>query len=117
MTIQWEEVTLEDATHVEINGCVHEITERGGMVIKSVGYGWIDILIDVNEWVYIRQEAFTLLGIKCLRKVKPTPIEFEATFLFYDGNWRPLYKLDDRFAYQNFKKIKFKCVEILEDEE
>jgi hypothetical protein len=27
--IQWEEVELKDATHVEINGEVHEIKERG----------------------------------------------------------------------------------------
>jgi hypothetical protein len=27
---QWEEVELKDATHIEINGVVHKITERGG---------------------------------------------------------------------------------------
>jgi len=26
---QWEECSLEDATHVEINGVVHEIKEKG----------------------------------------------------------------------------------------
>jgi hypothetical protein len=115
--IQWEEVALEDATHVEINGEMHEITERGGMVEKSVDFGWIDILIEENKWANIPQEAFPLLGIKCLRKVKQEPIEFEATFVFYNKNWQPLYSLDDGIAYQNFKKKKFRCVEILEDEE
>jgi hypothetical protein len=113
---QWEEVALEDATHVEINGCVHEITERGGMAIKSMKFGWIDILVGENKWANIPQEAFPLLGIKCLRKVKPTPIEFEATFVMYDGCWQTLHSLEDRFP-DNCKKATFRCVEILEDEE
>jgi len=78
----WEEVELMDATHVEINGVVHEITERGGMVIKSMKFGWIDILIEENKWANIPQEAFPL---------------------------------EDRFP-NNFKKTKFRCVEILEEE-
>jgi hypothetical protein len=114
--IQWEEVELKDATHVEINGEVHEIKERDGIVERSVDFGWIDILIDVNEWVNIRQEAFTLLGIRCLRKFKPTPIEFEAAFAKYDGRWHPLYCLEDRFP-DNCKKATFRCVQIMEDEE
>lgn len=114
-----------DATHVEINGVVHEITERGGTVERPVDFGSIDILversvdcyIDVNKWANIPKEAFPLLGIRCLRKVKPTPIEFEAAFAKYDGRWHPLYCLDDGFAHQNNKTAKFRCVEILEEEE
>jgi hypothetical protein len=122
--IQWEECSLEDATHVEVNGEVHEI-KVGGKVKKSVNFGWIvilveqfvDILIEENKWANIPQEAFPLLGIRCLRKFKPTPIEFEAAFAMYDGKWHPLYCLDDGFAYQNNKKAKFRCVQIMEDEE
>jgi len=114
---QWEEVELMDATHIEINGVVHEIKERGGMVERSIDFGWIDILIEENKWANIPKEAFPLLGIKCLRKFKPTPIEFKATFVSYDGNWRLLDCLEDGFAHQNFKKKKFRCIEILEDEE
>ena len=113
--IQWEEVELMDATHIEINGVVHEITERGGMVERSVDFGWIDILIEENKWANIPQEAFPLLGIKCLRKFKPTPIEFEAAFVMYGGCWQMLHSLDHRFP--NCKKAKFRCVQILEDEE
>ena len=113
---QWEEVALKDATHVEINGVVHEIKE-GGTVERSVDLSWIDILIEENIWANILQEAFPLLGIKCLRKVKPTPIEFEATFAKYDGKWHPLYCSDDGFAYQNNKKAKFRCVQILEGDD
>jgi hypothetical protein len=119
--IQWEEVELMDATHVEINGEVHEL-KVGGKVEKSGGvsiggFHSIDILVGMNDWANIPQEAFPILGIRCLRKFKPTPIEFKATFVSYDGNWRLLDCLEDGFAYQNNKKAKFKCVEILEDEE
>lgn len=114
--IQWEEVELNDATHVEINGCVLEITERDGIVERSADFGWIDILVGENKWIQIPHEGFFVLGIRCLRKVKRKPIEFEATFVSYDGNWRPLYSLDDRFP-DNCKKAKFRCIEILEDEE
>jgi hypothetical protein len=114
---QWEEVELMDATHIEVNGVVHELTERGGTVERSVNLDWIDILIEENKWAQIPQEAFPILGIKPLIKVKPKPIEFEGVFLSYDGNWRLLLRLEDGFVHQNFKKAKFRCVEILEDEE
>ena len=114
--IQWEEVELKDATHVEINGEVHEIKERDGIVERSVDFGWIDILIEENKWANIPKEAFPLLGIRCLRKFKPTPIEFEAAFAKYDGRWHPLYCLEDRFP-DNCKKATFRCVQIMEDEE
>ena len=113
-----------DATHVEINGEVHELKEDG-KAKRSVDFGWIDILVErsvdcyinVNKWANIPKEAFPLLGIKCLRKFKPTPIEFEATFAKCNGGWHPLHSLDDGVSYQNCKKATFKCVEILEDEE
>ena len=114
--IQWEKCTLREATHIEIGGEVHQITEKDGIVERSADFGWVDILVAENIYAQIPKEAFSLLDIRCLRKFKPKPIEFEATFASYDGNWRPLYSLDDRFP-DNCKKAKFKCVEILEDEE
>jgi hypothetical protein len=113
---KFEECSLADATHIEINGVVHEIKE-GGTVERSVDLSWIDILIEENIWANILQEAFPLLGIRCLRKFKQNPIEFEAMFVSYDGNWRLLDILDDKFAHQNFKKKKFRCVQIMEEEE
>jgi hypothetical protein len=107
---QWEECSLEEATHVEVNGDVHQI-KAGGKVCLDMP-GWIDILIDVNKWMQIPQEAFPFLGIKCLRKFKPTPIEFEA-----------IVQQDMPFAYLSNVPdgiplgTKFKCVQILEDEE
>jgi hypothetical protein len=121
--IQWEECSLEEATHVEINGEVYEL-KADGKVKKSYWAGhslsWskcsIDILIGLNDWKNISKEAFPVLGIKCLRMVKPTPSEFEATFVMYDGCWQTLHSLEDRFP-DNCKKAKFRCVEILEEEE
>lgn len=120
--IQWEECSINDATHVEINGEVHEI-KIGGKVLKS-GKSTIDgqylclsIQTNIYSWIQIPQEAFPLLGIKCLRGKKQNPIEFEAAFTMYDGKWHPLYCSDDGFAYQNNKKAKFRCVEIMEGEE
>jgi hypothetical protein len=112
--IQWEECSLDVATHVEINGCVIEIKERDGLVERSVDFGWIDILVGENKWASIPQEAFFALGIRCLRKVKREPIEFEATFVMYDGCWQTLHSLEDRFP-DNCKKATFRCVQIMEE--
>jgi hypothetical protein len=119
--IQWEEVELTDATHVEINGVVHELIE-GGKVEKQKsfshgGFYSINILVNSDDYEGIHQELFPFLGIKPLRKPQPKPIEFEATFAKCNGGWQPLYSLDDGFAYKNCKTVRFRCVEILEDEE
>lgn len=114
--IQYEECSLEEATHVEINGCVVEIKERDGLVERSVDFGWIDILVGENKWANIPQEAFFALGIKPLKEIKQEPIEFEATFAKYLGNWIPLYTMHDGFLYEDNKKAKFKCIQILEEE-
>jgi len=45
------------------------------------------------------------------------PIEFEATFFKHDGKWRTLYLGDNHLPYENSKKARFRCVEILEEEE
>ena len=113
--IQWEECSLNDATHVDVNGEVHQI-KAGGKVERSVDFGWIDILVGENKWANIPKEAFPLLGIKPLKEIKQEPIEFEATFAKYLGNWIPLYTMHDGFLYEDNKKAKFKCIQILEDE-
>jgi hypothetical protein len=116
--IQWEEVALEDATHVEVNGKIW-LLEKGGNVEKSfqlVTLIGIKVQVGFNDWETIHHDLFRFLGIKCLRKVKPTPIEFEATFVMYDGCWQTLHSLEDRFP-DNCKKATFRCVQIMEDEE
>jgi hypothetical protein len=111
-----EECSLGESTHVEINGCVVEIKE-GGMVEKSLNCGTIHILVGENNWANIPKEAFLFFGIKPFKEIKPEPIVFEATFAHYDGKWHPLYSLDDGVSYQNCKKARFRCVQIMEDEE
>ncbi len=118
--IQWEEVALEDATHVEINGEVHELgiddgSENKHQVRKYNRY-FIEVYMESAGWQRIQTYAFPILGIRCLRKFKPTPSEFEAEFVMYDGCWQTLHSLEDRFP-DNCKKATFRCVEILEDEE
>jgi hypothetical protein len=118
--IQWEECSLDDATHVEINGEVFEIV-YGGKVIKSGKlsidgkYLCISILIGPHDWMQISQEAFPLLGIRCLRKFKPTPIEFEelvvvGTFHGYDVT---MLLVPTGISVG----AKFRCVQIMEEKE
>lgn len=106
---KFEECTLEEATHVEVNGVIYNVA--GNICRYNNGLGW------VKENTYIREELFFTLGIKPLKEVKPEPIEFEATFFKYDGKWRTLYLGDNHLPYENSKKARFKCVEILEEEE
>ena len=109
-----EPCNLGEATHVEVNGKVYLL--GGNEVLledyhgKFIGIRWLE------EDAFIPEQLFPILGIKPLREIKPEPIEFEATFFKHDGKWHPLYSLDDGLSYQNCKKAKFKCVEILEDE-
>ena len=106
---------MEEATHVEVNGRMYKL--GGNEVVKEyyhndcIGIGWKE------EDAFIPLELFLTLGIKTFKEHKPEPIEFEATFAKYDGKWHPLYSLDDGLSYQNSKKARFRCVEILEDEE
>jgi hypothetical protein len=111
--IQWEKVKLEDATHFEINGIRHDLLENAQYFCNGdlLGIRWRD------EYTFIPEQLFPTLGIKCLRKVKREPIQFEATFVMYDGCWQTLHSLEDRFPNENCKRAKFRCVQIMEDEE
>jgi hypothetical protein len=114
---KFEECTLKDATHVEIGGIVHEFGDGIVERFKNGEFPTLRFRLELPLYKLINESSFPLLGIKCLREVKPTPIQFEATFVHDGRNWRPLYTVDDMIAYEIFKKKKFKCVEILEDEE
>jgi hypothetical protein len=105
--IQWKECDLVNATHVEINGEVHELKEDGKVKkagkLSYLNYRSIEILIGLNDWKHIHVDLFPILGIKCLRKVKPTPIEF-------------IYTVGGGIAPPNEAYGKtFLCVEILEE--
>ena len=113
MSEKFEECSLEEATHVEVGGKVY-LLESDKIALEyyhseCIGLGW------VKEDAFIPKELFTTLNIKTLREIKPEPIEFEAVFAKYDGQWRQLLTIDDAFSYQNCKVARFKCVEILEE--
>jgi hypothetical protein len=117
-SLELEECSLEQATHIEMGGKVYEF----GNVFTSKGevLKYNDSLIDVcrgtTGWQLINVDTFPILGIKPLKKKKREPIEFEATFAMYDGQWHTLAILNDSFAYLNNKRVRFRCVEILEEE-
>ena len=107
--IQWEECSINDATHIEINGVVHEI-KVAGKIVKSglpyVGgiYTCIDISFGEKYWNQITEELFPFLGIKPLRKPQPKPIEF-------------IYTVGGGIAPPNEAYGKtFLCVEFLKEE-
>ena len=109
-----EPCTLEEATHVEVNGKVY-LLENDKIALeyyhdKCIGICWWD------TDTFIPEEFLLTLGIKTFKEVKPEPIEFEATFFKHDGKWRTLYLGDNHLPYENSKKARFRCVEILEEE-
>jgi len=115
---KFEKCSLEESTHVEVNGKVYEFGDgylSRHKSLKSKVWDNIEVKKGTEGWQLIHVDAFQVLGIKPFKEIKPEPIEFEATFAHYDGKWHPLYSLDDGVSYQNCKKARFKCVEILEE--
>ena len=111
---KFEPCTLEEATHVEVNGKVYLL---GGNEVLLECYH--DKCIGIRWWdtdTFIPEELFSTLGIKPMKEIKPEPIVFEATFVKHDSHWHPLYSLDYGFPVQKYKTATFKCVEILEEE-
>ena len=113
---KFEPCTLEEATHVEMGGELYILGHDYGnkQVLRRNSHN-IEVSNTDAHWQLIHVFAFPLLGIKTLKEIKPEPIEFEAVFGKYDSKWYPMYGLDD-ITYQNSKKARFRCVEILEDE-
>jgi hypothetical protein len=121
-----EECSLEEATHVEVGGKVHKIEMDGVAQIvfdteenTSFFRRKIGIVLRIRDghWHTIFMDCFPIFGIKPLKEKKREPIEFEAVFFKHDGKWRTLYLGDNHLPYENSKKARFRCVEILEEEE
>ena len=93
---QFERCSLQDATHVEMDGVVYEIA--GNICTYNIGLRWLE------QDVWIPIELFLTLGIKPMRERKREPIEFQFTF---GGDYSHPVK-----AYGKT----FRCVEILEEE-
>ena len=118
---QFEECSLQDATHVEMGGKVYEFGKEyvsRHKSLKSEVWDHIEVEKGTEGWQLTHVLAFPILGIKPMRerKRKPEPIEFEAVFVQHDGHWHPLYSLDDGLSYLHCKKARFRCIQILEDE-
>lgn len=113
--IKFEECSLQNATHIEVNGKVYKL---GGneVVLEYYHSDCIGLRWEYAD-AFIPEELFSILGIKSLFEHKPEPVVFEAVFAKYDGKWHPLYSLDDGVSYQNNKKATFRCVQILEEGE
>ena len=111
---KFEECSLEDATHVEVNGKVYLL--GGNEVLledyhdECIGLRW------VTEDAFIPKELFPVFGIKLWKEIKPEPIEFDATFVKYDGEWHRLFSLHG-LKHVGCREARFRCVEILEDGE
>jgi hypothetical protein len=117
--MSFEQCTLEEATHVEVNGKVYEFGDgylSRHKSLKSKVCDNIEVKKGTEGWQLIHVDAFQVLGIKPFKEIKPEPIVFEATFFKHDGKWRTLYLGDNHLPYENSKKARFKCVEILEEE-
>ena len=112
--IQYEECSLEEATHIELGGKVHKL--GSGIVHKRICFGsYHGITVCYDEWREqnsIYTGVFPVLGIKPLKEIKQEPIEFEAivkqsrlSFLFLDNvpEGVPL-------------GTKFRCVEIVKED-
>lgn len=107
---QYEECSLEEATHVEIGGNVYKF--GFGKVNREWRYDdlYITVKTDNSRLYAIRADMFNFLGIKPLKEKKLEPIVFVQEAIYQHG--RHIINVPD----QGIGK-RFKCVEILEDEE
>ena len=113
MSENFEECSLEEATHVEVNGKVH-LLENDKIALEY----YHDKCIGIRWWdtdTFIPEELFSTLGIKPLKEIKPEPIEFEfiPSLEMAKDMWLPA----DFIVPMEAVGKKFKCVQILEEEE
>ncbi len=108
---KFEPCTLEEATHIEVGGKVHEF---GGNKVGLQPYrgAWRGIRWRKAD-VFIPEDAFPIFGIKPLREKKREPIEFEfiPSIEMAKDMWLPA----DFIVPMEAVGKKFKCVEILEE--
>jgi hypothetical protein len=111
---QFEPCTLEEATHVEIGDTTYEFGNGIVTKIKDGTYPRIRVINESFGNDYINESSFPIFGIKPLREKKREPIEFEAVFVHYDGEWHRLFSLHG-LKHVGCREAKFRCVEILEE--
>jgi hypothetical protein len=108
--IELEECSLEEATHFEIHGVMHELNDNVQYSFNGTRFG---IRLREDD-VFIPENSFPLLGIKPFKEIKPEPIEFEfiPSIEMAKDMWLPA----DFIVPMEAVGKKFKCVEILEEE-
>ena len=105
MSENFEECSLEQATHVEVNDKVH-LLENDKIALEY----YHDKCIGIRWWdtdTFIPEELFPVLGIKTFREIKPKPIVFEHIFTFEETSLG--------IIPCEAEGKKFRCVEILEE--
>ena len=119
MSDKFEECTLGEATHIEVNGKIHKLNYADGNQVLRYNSHHIEVCrkIEVHttetRWQLIHVDAFPILGIKPIKEKKRKPIEFEAIVkqsklsYWFLGNVPEGVPLGTRFH----------CVQILEEEE
>lgn len=106
--MQYEECSFEEATHARLaGGNVVELDP----CINTDFRTWKGFPIDLDE------QEFQDLGITPLRMVEVKPIEFVANFYQLGEFWYPAHKSGNGASTWIVPRKRFKCVEILEDEQ
>ena len=107
---QFEQCTLEEATHVEVKGVTYFLG-HGKVLLAYDEDDRVGISV-VDACAFIPVDAFPILGIKPLREAKREPIKFHHTF---GGHYAaPLAAQGKTFLCVEL--IDEECPQILEDE-
>ena len=106
---QFEQCTLEEATHVEVKGVTYFLG-HGKVLLAYDEDDRVGISV-VDACAFIPVDAFPILGIKPMRERKREPIEFEAIVKASMASYFFLGNVPEGVPLGT----KFKCVEILEE--
>ena len=120
MNKQFEECLLEEATHVEMGGKMHQLGYYPGKceVLKYNSHHInvcrnIEFHTTETRWQLIHVDAFPILGIKPIKEKKRKPIEFEAIVrLTAGGDLDLLGNIPEEVPLGT----KFRCIQILEED-
>ncbi len=116
--IQWEEVALEEATHVEMGGLVYKLGQdeftSEHQVLKCNDFN-IEVYKGIPSGSLIHVDAFPILGIKPLRERKRKSRECTALTVIAQRNGKDVVALLPTDDFELGMTVR--CVEILEDEE
>lgn len=107
---QFEPCTLDEATHFEIHGVMHELNDNVQHLFNGTRFG----IRLRKEDVFIPEDAFPILGITPMREKKREPIEFEfiPSLEMAKDMWLPA----DFIVPMKAVGKRFRCVEIVMEE-